>query len=175
MTKENESKGWIVVRAVSGEKYLCRCGENLKNHNFSEPAVLLEVREVVTMNLPMPNGNISRRTMLSDIDFSEGPRVEMHVLISSWYKPTKEELKWIKDEIAEANDRMAQSKRRMELMRKLESGTLSEEEKIEAIKEMTGVDPREQNTGSPLVLPVTAVPRMGGPGMPGPGGPRFGQ
>lgn len=148
--------GWIIVRALSGERYVCHCLIDLLDHDYQKPVLLTNVREVVTMNLPMPNGSISRRTTISDIDFSEGPRPEMWVMVSSWYRPTREERRWIEDELEEADRRTEQAGSRAKLIKALEGGDLSVSEQKAAIKELTGRDPDAQ--GAPLVMPVTAMP-----------------
>lgn len=111
--KEDTSKGWIVVRTTGGEKFLCKSAEDLANPETVKKQVLItEVREIVSMNMQMAPGVISRRTMLAPVDFAAEPLPQMRVTISSWYKPEGEAKKAMLEEIQEEIQRSEEAKER---------------------------------------------------------------
>ena len=138
--KKEDSKGWIIIRTIAGDKFLCKCNEDMTQVTPNKQVCVTDVREVLTMNLPMGQGMISRRTLLSDIDFNTGVLERMWVTVSSWYKPGKEARELIEAEIKDAEDRKRQAEMMDQLQKALENET-DPAKRRELLEQLAGPEP----------------------------------
>jgi hypothetical protein len=109
---------WLIIRATTGERFLCKCEANLVDAVLNRKAVQVrEVYEVVTINV-MHMGMPSRLTTLAYLDFQrEAPLPHMQMVPAAWYAPDE---KVIEAELEELKN----SKKRAEEMRELMESNL---------------------------------------------------
>jgi hypothetical protein len=98
---------WLIVRSVTGEKFLAEVEGNIaecvKNRT---PVMFKNLLEIQTVNVSTQGGMV-RMTKLSEIDFCIGeeevtPLPQMHMLVAAWYKPDEELVKEMMEDIHES-------------------------------------------------------------------------
>jgi hypothetical protein len=106
---------WLIIRAITGERFLCKCDANLADAVINRKTVQVkEVYEVVTMNL-MSMGMPSRLTTLAYVDFQSGePLPMMHLVPAAWYTPDQGKIKQEIEELKRAKEKAEEMRAAME-------------------------------------------------------------
>jgi len=132
---------WTILRAVTGEKFLCKTEANLQQAAIErKPVMITEVYEVLSLNMNMPGGLMKRLTRITFMDFQErGPLPKMFVVPAGWYEPDQAfieaQLQQMKRDMEQAAE---QEKKIMEEIQRQQSPLAQ----VHMVPKMSPVDPR---------------------------------
>lgn len=131
---------WVILRTMSGERFLCQTDANLAEAvNNRKVVQVTNVYSVVTMSV-MGQMGPSRMTVLEYPDLQEEKPLEsLHVLPSAWYKFPKERAEAEIKDLEQSMEKAAEFRKEMEEQAKAQGSGLVQARLAQVPPGMSGV------------------------------------